>query len=1081
MLWCGLSRRDFLRKAAILLGIVVVLVLAGLILAPQLVDLDHFKAPIAAELSERAGRPVELAGPIALSLLPFPAVTARDLRVANPPGAAVASMVRLRALEVKLALLPLLAGRIELNYATLVEPEIDLERLPNGAPNWRSPAAAPAPNRAGAPSEPGRSHAAAAIASLVRLTIQNGAVTWRGDGGIERFEHINADATFDPVFGQVGAAGNFVARGAAVSFELKSGMLEAAEMPLQLTVTTKPVARLQLDALLSGPLDDRRIAGKLKLGGDDARTLLGTLARIALPAALAQPIAASADLAGSMRKLTLDHLALDLGPAHAEGSLHVEAGTPPALALRLSVGQLDLDRWPAARDTALAPAPFGRAFVATPAAGAFFLPAQGGGSGLPAGIKASVDVGVDAALWRGGLLRDARLKLTLADGRLTLERLAALLPGGTDLSLSGGGALAPDGPHAEAVLAVNADDLRSLCAWLGVAIDSIPADRLRRATLASRLVLAGDRLDVDAIDATLDATRLSGAATVLLRARPGIGLRIVADRLNLDAYLPQPVAQPPAGAAPATSASAASGGGAPPGFDVNLDARVHALAWHGQPMSDVHLSGTLQSGEVTIRELGIGDLGGASANLSGVIEGLTDTPTGQLAFDMHGPELERVLRVLAPELARGRHYGAFSLGGGLQYDRQTVTVDTDLQLIDGHAHIVGDIARPSGMLDLGFDLDHPSFARMVQVFSPLYQSLHDAGPVKLSGRLSGELHRFALEPLALVIGQSTLQGRVVVDLSGAKTQLDADLAAGDWAVDRLLSTRQTAAIDQSLARAAAIPGILLAAARAPQPSAGWSDEPVDFSLLERADLSLKLVAHSLAYGGWRLDTPFLTASVKDGVLSLQQLTGTLLGGSLEASGRAGGGAMPSLEGRLTLKDADLKQALTSAGGAGFVEGRFDVDGRLASAGNTEAALVSHLTGDAGFESRGGSIAGVNLKAIHERLASRAGDLAVLLRSGAGGRTAFSTLKGSFHFAEGIASSDDLQLQAEDGEGRATLSLDLPKWTMTSRVEFRLAGIADAPPLVMRLEGPIDAPRTLFDVNALEQYLARRMEALKPPP
>jgi len=1069
-----------LRKAAVLLGIIVVLFLAGLVLAPQLVDLDRFKAPLAAQLSERAGRPVELAGPIALSLLPLPAVTAREVRVANPPGAAVASMVRLRALEVKLALLPLLAGRIELRYATLIEPEIDLERLPDGAPNWRWSAASPAPAHAGALAEPARSPAAAGIASLVRLTIQNGAVTWRAGGDIERFEHINADLTLDPVSGQVGAAGNLVARGAGVSFDLRSGALDAAEMPLLLTVTTKPMARLQLDALLSGPVDDRRIAGKLALASDDARTLLGTLARIVLPAALAQPIAVSADLTGSMRQLTLDRLVLDLGPAHGEGSLLVETGTPPALALRLSVGQLDLDRWPVAHAAALAPTSFAGLFVAAPAAGT--VPTtQHGGPGLLAGIAASLDIGVDAALWRGGLVRDARLTLRLADGRLTLDRLAALLPGGSDLSLSGGGALTPEGPHADAVLAVNADDLRSLCGWLGVAMDAVPADRLRKATLASRLTLAGDRLDVDAIDATLDATRLSGAATVLLRARPGIGMRLVADRLNLDAYLPQSLANRPAAAAPAAPAAAASSKSALPGFDVNLDARVQALAWHGQPVSDVHLSGALQNGEATIRELSIGDLGGASANLSGVIDGLMDTSAGQLAFDMHGPELERVLRVVAPELARGRHYGAFSLGGGLQYDRQTVTVDTDVQILSGHAHVVGDIARPSGVLDLGFDLDHPSFARLVQVLSPLYQPPRDPGPVKLSGRVSGELRRFALDPLALAIGQSTLQGKVAVDLSGTRTQLDADLTAGDWAIDRLLSARQTAAIDHGFARAAAAPGLLLAAAQTSQPKDGWSDEPVDFSLLERADLTLKLAAHGLAYGGWRVDTPALTASVKDGVLLLQQLTGTLLGGSLEASGRAGGGAMPALEGRFTLKDVDLKQALTSAVGVGFVDGRLDFDGRLASAGSSEAALVAHLAGDAAFQSRGGSIAGVNLKAIRDRLASHAGDLVALLRGGAGGRTPFSTLEGGFHVADGVASSDDLHFLAEDGEGRATARLDLPRWTMAGRVEFRLAGIADAPPLVMRLEGPIDAPRTVFEVNALEQYLARRTGAQKPPP
>ncbi len=1074
-----------MRIAAILLAIVFALVLAGLVVAPQLLDVERFKAPIAAQLSERTGETVELVGPIALSLLPSPALTARDLRIANPPGAAVPYMVRLRALEVKLALLPLLTGRIEPRSATLVEPEIDLERLPDGTPSWR---AAPAATRAGAPGAAApETPAAAAIATLAHLAIQNGAVTWRG-GAVERFEHINADTTVDPVSGQIAAAGDLVARGSAVSFELRSGAPAAAEIPLQLTVTTKPAARLRLDAVLTGPPGDRRLAGKLKLASEDARGLLGTLARIALPAALAQPMTASADLAGSARGLALDRLALDFGPLHGEGSFHIEPGPPAALALALTVSQIDLDRWPVPRQAALVPARPGLAWAAVPGASALMAAQRGPGGlvlpPLPAGLNASLDLGVDAMLWHGGIVRNARLTLALADGRLTLSRLAALLPGGSDLSLNGTAAMTPEGARAQAALAVNADDLRSLCGWFGIAMDRIPPDRLRRATLSGRLALAGNRLDIDAVDATLDATRLSGAATVLLRARPGIGLRVVADRFNLDAYLPQPAVASPAAPPPAAPASAAAapappaGAGLLSGIDLNLDARVQALTWHGQPMSDVHFAGTLENGEATIRDLGIGDLGGASANLSGVIDGLEDTTTGQLAFDMHGPELERVLRVVAPKLARGRRYGAFSLGGGLQYDRQTVTIDTDLQLLDGHAHVVGDIARANGALDLGFDLDHPSFAGLVRGFSPLYQPAQDPGAVKLSGRLSGERHRFTLEHVALAIGPSTLAGTIGVDRSGARPRLTADLTAGDWAIDRLLSARQSAALDRHFARAA-MPGIVLAAARPAPPAPPWSGQPLDFSALRRADLELKLAAHSLAYGAWRLDAPALAASLEDGVLSLRQLTARLLGGSVEASGSASGVAVPALQGRLALRGIDLKQALARTAGGGFIDGGFDLDAQLSASGGSEAEMVARLAGEATLKSAGGSLAGVDLKAMNQRIAARAGDLASLLRSGAGGRTAFSALAGSFHVADGTARSDDLHLAAEGGEGRATVSLDLPQWTMASRVEFRLAGLPEAPPLVMRLDGSIDAPRTVFEVNALEQYLAQRTPAGKP--
>ena len=1080
MLWCGPSGRDFLRKAAILFGILLTFVLAGLIFTPQFIDLDRFRGPIAAQLAERTGLPVELTGPIALSMLPTPTLTARAIRVANPPGAAVADMVRLRALEVKPALLPLLAGRIELGSASLIDPEIDLERLPDGRMNWES---------AGAPAgEAGRrspsSAAAPPVGALDRLVLQNGAVTWRFAGGLERFEHINAVAMLDEASGGIGATGSLVARGADLSFDLHSGALGAADVPLQLTVTTRPAARLQLDAELSGPADDRQIAGQIALTGADAQAILGTLARLPVPAGLAQPLAVKAELAGSVTALQLDHLTVDLGPAHAEGKLRFAAGAPPDLALTLSLPQLDLDRWPMPEKAAASlPTLFGGGFTAL--TGEVRIPGQreSGGDALPTGIALSFDLGAQAIEWRGRLIRDAHLTLSLAAGKVTLSRLAALLPGGSDVSLSGIVALTPQGARADGRLAFSADDLRSLLDWFGAKLDAIPADRLLKANLSSRLALAGDQLELTDIDATIDATRLAGAATVLLRARPGLGLRLAADRLNLDAYLPPQTAA----AAPATPAAPTLPAPSGPvalavpsevsvlltGFDANVDGRVGALTWRGQPMNDVHLSATLQSGDATIHELSIGDVGGASAKLSGVVSGLAGVPTGQLAFDMRGPELERVLRVLSPRLQSARSYGAFSLGGGLQCDKNVLTVDTDLDFLDGHAHVVGDIARPSGKLDLGFDLGHPSLQHLVQSLGPVYQPPSDPGAVKLSGRLEGDWNKFTLEHLALAIGESTLSGSLGVDLTGAKPRLDADLTAGDWTIDRFLPPHQTAWSGQT-----GVPALVPVAATLPPPAAAttaWSDVPLKLGVLRRADLDLKLAAHSLVYDGWRIDSPVLSGALADGVLSLKQVTGQMLGGSVEASGTVDARAVPAMAMQLALKQADFKSLLA---GSDLLEGRFDLNASLAGAGASEAQMIAHAAGKATLQSSAGSLGGVNLKTVDETLAAHPGDLLALLR-GSGGRTSFSALAGNFQLADGIATSDDLHLDAEGGEGHATVRLDLPQWQVASRVELTLAGAPAAPPLVMRLDGALNAPRVVFDVNALEQYLAQDAVKAKP--
>lgn len=1071
MLWCpehsgiGAEGGSLLRKAAIGLAILAVVVVAALLLAPLLVDVNRLKPLLVAEVEARTGRTVEIAGSMDLSFLPSPIITARDIRVSGPSGP-TSDMLRLRAFEVKLAFWPLLTGSLDVRSATLIEPELNLQRWPTAGGGAAAPPAAPS---AGPGAASARGYGV--IVAIDRVRIQNGAITYRTAEGVDRLEHINATATLASLAGPYQATGDLVSRGAAIGFETRVGRIGGADLPVQASVTTRPAARLDIDAVLSGTVDEPRIAGKLKLVSDDLQALSATLLRARLPAALARHVALAGDLSGSLSSIVVDHLGIDLGAAHGEGRLRVEAGRPPMLAVSLTVNSIDLDHWGAARKAAVWPLrAVGEAFAAE---------SDRAPLAFPRGINASLDLGVEALLWHNDLIREARLKASLKDGRLTVEHLAGLLPGGSDVAGTGSAAIEADGVHAEGAFEANADDMRSLFAWFGVAVDAIPADRLRKATMSSRFTLLGDRLDFTRVDGTIDATRLSGAATILLRARPGLGIRLAADRLNIDAYLPRPgpsnapsaTPPPPRGTAPPRAALTMDA------FDANFDARVQSLTWRGQPLGDVHLAGTLQSGDATVHELSIGDLGGAAIKLSGVLERTSGgVPKGQMAFDMQGPEFDRVLRVLSPDYATGVSYGPFSLGGGLQSDGTTLAMDSDLEMLDGHLHLAGDIAPLTRTLDLEVSLDHPSLARLVRVFDAGYHPAGgDPGALKLTAHVGGSGDKFSASPFALAVGAATLEGKLELGLAGPRPHIAAAVTIGDWAIDRLISARQSAAVERSLRRAGLRPGVILAQLGG-EASTRWSTAPLKLQALRPIDFDLALTGHSLAYGAWRLEQPNITALLKDGTLELRRVAGTLFGGAIEASGTLARGPTPSLSGKIALLGADLKSALLDVAGASIVDGRFDIDGSFSASGATQAELVSHLTGDAQLRGRDGGISGIDLKATSERLngVTRPADLITLLRGSFGGRTGFSQLSGSFHMQNGIAKSDNLRLILDGGEGRASATVDLPLWTLDSRIELKLAD-ANAPPLVLRLEGPLDGPRRIFEVKALEDYLGKKLQ------
>jgi len=107
------------------------------------------------QVSQAIGRDLEMRGDLSLSWrwrpagaaeagsqrlgLPVLHVTARDLQVSNPTWARSAQFASLGAMELDLALPPLLLHRIEILSLNLIQPQLDLERSVDGRDNWSFP------------------------------------------------------------------------------------------------------------------------------------------------------------------------------------------------------------------------------------------------------------------------------------------------------------------------------------------------------------------------------------------------------------------------------------------------------------------------------------------------------------------------------------------------------------------------------------------------------------------------------------------------------------------------------------------------------------------------------------------------------------------------------------------------------------------------------------------------------------------------------------------------------------------------------------------------------------------------------
>lgn len=125
----------------------VVLLLVVAIVTIALFDWNRLKPTINARVSQAIGRPFAIQGDLSVvwrrergggwrALLPWPQVTARDIRVGNPAWAGPAPFAQLSFVQLRLSPLPLLARRVVIPMVQLGQPTVHLQRDAQGRANW---------------------------------------------------------------------------------------------------------------------------------------------------------------------------------------------------------------------------------------------------------------------------------------------------------------------------------------------------------------------------------------------------------------------------------------------------------------------------------------------------------------------------------------------------------------------------------------------------------------------------------------------------------------------------------------------------------------------------------------------------------------------------------------------------------------------------------------------------------------------------------------------------------------------------------------------------------------------------------
>ncbi len=527
--------------------VAIVVVGAGAFLATF--DPNSLKPRIIAAVKQATGRDLALQGNIRLGLSLQPTLQISGVSFSNPPGFSRPQMATLERLDLKLALLPLLSHRVEIDKLVLVKPDILLEANAQGQPNWQF---TPEPGAASGASGGGGGEKSQTRITVADLRVQDGVVTLRAIGGAQNtvLAVTTLEATAPSPDANLHIAGQAAYNGAPFTLTADIGPLTrlqetgagAVAWPVQLTMAAAG-AKLTINGSLKDPLQGSGYDLKVALTVPDLVALsvftpgrtLPPLHDVAVAVQLAD---AGAGKLPQISGLTLHIGASDLGPLVA--GLKVEKMDMAAARLDQPVqisGQGSFDAAPA---------------VLSGSVGASDALLSGAQSAAPVPIDLRLQALGSSLAVKGTVASGAGQRLALkADVKadsIDLDRLRGLFakPAGGPVPAASSAPAAPASPAvpppAKAATRgrlfpdtpIPFDVLRVGDADVTLAIGTLKSGGAVYRSIAMHIVLSGGKLTVDPYSADLPEGHLDGSLSAdATQAAPPVALKLHAPALAL--------------------------------------------------------------------------------------------------------------------------------------------------------------------------------------------------------------------------------------------------------------------------------------------------------------------------------------------------------------------------------------------------------------------------------------------------------------------------------------------------------------------------------------------------------------------
>ncbi len=865
--------------------------------------------------------------------------------------------------------------------------------------------------------------------SLGRLTIDNGTLIFSDSkAGLSVVaDKANFTASVGSIDGPYSLAGDASINGAPLRLDLAVGARGSKGHTADLALQAGG-GKLGFKGTLSELGAAAKVSGVASASAESLTTFVGTLVKLAGQPEPALPpiLAGKFSFDGGIDVSQTAFAARDFKMALGQDS--GSGSLSVALKPRLAVeGKIAVPKLDLDRWLAALQQPAPAATPSAAAAAPASAPAAASQSYL-GDLTAKLAFDVGEVIYNKQPVRNVVVEIDAKGGAVAVPKLTATLPG--DMVLQAQSTLTGDAarPGVTGQFSLVGPKLRETLTWLAVDLSAVPPSKLQKLSLRGRMSSTGGNVQVSDAVFELDELKGTGGVTVTFTVPLSIVTSVSLETLDLDSFLvPVAAQQKPAGA---SSASAPPSGPVVPGPTVGLKAKVARLIYNKETIQGVDVDVALQGSTLRLNDIKVSNLGGARLAVRGTVANYSaPQPRADIAFNFEAPDMSRVLKVAG------------------------TTAPADLGAVSASGGVAGTIEQLT-LRDLNVNA--------------MGQSVKATGTLAMPGASRGAPQSAAYKGNLVLNGQA-LDGSIDARLTG-RTTINADLRTSTLDLDRIGGSGGAPARPATRGQAAS--------------------KPIDTAPLRSIDGSLKLVAGTLVSSPLRIGNADLSASLKDGILTVQHFKGSLYGGSLALAGTVNA-TQPALsfDFKGDANNIILGEMLRSTSGSNefgsaikvTVDGKLNANGITVRGGGTTsdqlrasmaggAQLGGHIFigADRALQMLGSMAAGAASTVIDQTLGNVLGAVGQRGMSPTSMLNAISLvlnrfvnhdspIGGQIDIAGGVLTDKGLTVQGNRATARISTRTNLGASTTDTTVNFYIAEDGSAPYLITTARGSMSSP------------------------